>query len=152
MNFRYRRFVRSIIFIVRRTISQRLLRAPVLYFLQTRLGKYLDNGTDQGTAWQASSFDDSTWASGNAEFGYGDGGEATVVSYGPSPDNKYITTYFRKAFQVTNLSAYFKFTFDLIRDDGAAVYVNGTEVYRNNMPRRNDCLQHFGISRSWRRR
>jgi hypothetical protein len=62
--------------------------------------KFLDNGTDQGTAWRAPNFDDSSWASGPAELGYGDGGEATVVSYGPSSGSKYITTYFRRAFSV----------------------------------------------------
>ena len=44
--------------------------------------KYLDNGTNQGTAWTATSFNDATWASGPAELGYGDGDEATIVSYG----------------------------------------------------------------------
>ena len=28
--------------------------------------KYLDNGSDQGTAWRATSFNDSTWPSGPA--------------------------------------------------------------------------------------
>jgi hypothetical protein len=60
--------------------------------------KYRDDGSDQGTAWQSPSFDDSTWASGSAELGYGDGDEATVVSYGSNPNRKYTTTYFRKMF------------------------------------------------------
>ncbi len=37
--------------------------------------KYLDNGSDQGTNWIAPNFDDSAWASGPAELGYGDGDE-----------------------------------------------------------------------------
>ena len=37
---------------------------------------YRDNGSDQGTAWRAPSFNDSTWAAGQAQFGYGDGDEA----------------------------------------------------------------------------
>src|SRR5687767_9904937 len=41
--------------------------------------KYLDNGSDQGTAWRAPGFDDSDWESGPAELGYGDGDEATRV-------------------------------------------------------------------------
>ncbi|HRI22394.1 MAG TPA: hypothetical protein PLA68_15640, partial [Panacibacter sp.] len=44
--------------------------------------KYLDNGTNQGTAWAGTSFSDAAWASGNAQLGYGDGDEATVVGYG----------------------------------------------------------------------
>jgi len=59
--------------------------------------KYLDNGSDQGTAWQGPLFDDSSWASGPAQLGYGDGDEATVVNGGPAT-NRFITTYFRHAF------------------------------------------------------
>ncbi|WP_309640777.1 fibronectin type III domain-containing protein [Flavobacterium sp.] len=99
--------------------------------------KYLDNGTDQGIAWRDAAFNDTTWASNNAEFGYGDGGETTIVNYGTDPINKYITTYFRKSFNITNPSVYSNFTFDLIRDDGAVVYLNGVEIYRNNMPTTN---------------
>ena len=96
--------------------------------------KYLDNGTNEGTAWRATSFNDATWKTGNAEFGYGDGGEATIVSYGPSSTNKYITTYFRKTFNVADMSTISGLELSLIRDDGAVVYINGVEVYRNNLP------------------
>lgn len=96
--------------------------------------KYLANGTNQGTAWRATSFNDATWSTGNAELGYGDGGEATIVSYGPSAFNKYITTYFRKSFTVTNPAAYTSLTLSLLRDDGAVVYLNGTQVAKSNMP------------------
>ena len=46
---------------------------------------------------------------GTAELGYGDGDEYTVVSFGPDPNNKYITTYFRHAFNVVDASACTKF-------------------------------------------
>lgn len=96
--------------------------------------KYLDNGTDQGTAWREVAFDDSSWASGFAELGYGDGDEATVVSYGPDPLRRYITTYFRQSFQVSDPAVISSLRVRLIRDDGAVVYINGTEVWRSNMP------------------
>jgi glucose/arabinose dehydrogenase len=96
--------------------------------------KYLDNGSNQGTAWRATSFNDASWLSGNAQLGYGDGDETTVVSFGPSSSNKFITTYFRKSFNVTDASAFSGLELSLIRDDGAVVYINGTEVYRTNMP------------------
>ena len=98
------------------------------------LWKYLDNGTNQGSAWTLSLFNDSSWASGNAELGYGDGDEATLISYGPNAINKYITTYFRKAFTVTDASIYKALRLNLKRDDGAIVYINGAEVYSSNMP------------------
>src|SRR4030095_13111765 len=96
--------------------------------------KYLDNGSNQGTAWRENGFPDGGWATGNAELGYGDGDEATVVSFGPNSGAKYITTYFRKTITIPNASIYLSAGLRLLRDDGAVVYVNGTEVFRSNMP------------------
>ena len=96
--------------------------------------KYLDNGSNQGTAWRASGFDDSTWPSGAAQLGYGDGDEVTTVGFGPDTNNKFITTYFRRAFSVTSAAAFNALTLRLMRDDGAVVYINGVEVWRTNMP------------------
>ncbi len=96
--------------------------------------QYLDNGTDQGTSWQNIAFDDNDWASGLAQLGYGDGDETTVVSYGPNSNNKYVTTYFRQKFNVTNPSQYIGLLLKLLRDDGAVVYLNSVEIKRSNMP------------------
>lgn len=96
--------------------------------------KYLDNGTDQGAAWQSVTFDDTGWKTGYGKFGYGIPDTTTVVSYGPDAGNKYITTYFRKAISIADTSAFRFYTGNIMRDDGAVVYVNGVEVYRNNMP------------------
>lgn len=96
--------------------------------------KYLDNGSYPGATWNTTSFSDAGWASGNSELGYGDGGEATFVGYGSSSTNKYITTYFRKTINVADISLFSGLELSLIRDDGAVVYINGTEVFRNNMP------------------
>jgi len=96
--------------------------------------RYKDDGSDQGTAWRAAAFDDSGWLSGAAQLGYGDGDELTVVSYGPDPANKYVTTYFRRAFNVGDPAAFTALTLELLRDDGAVVYLNGNEVWRSNMP------------------
>jgi hypothetical protein len=97
--------------------------------------RYLDDGSDQGTAWTSPTFDDQTWASGPAELGYGDGDEVTTVSYGPSSSSKYITTYFRHTFSdfnsATNL---LQLAFNLRADDGAVIHVNGVEARRYNMP------------------
>ena len=76
--------------------------------------KYLDNGSNQGTAWRTTTFNDASWASGNAELGYGDGGEATVIKYGPNASNRYRTTYFRKAFTVSAPTNYSTFTLGLL--------------------------------------
>lgn len=96
--------------------------------------KYRDNGSNQGTAWRTLSFDDSRWKSGPAELGYGDGDENTTVRYGPDPNHKYITTYFRRAFQVSNAAAITALKLRLLKDDGAIVYLNGRQIMRSNMP------------------
>ena len=96
--------------------------------------KYLDNGSDQGTAWRNSDFDDAQWKSGKARLGYGDDGEVTRIEYGTDPDQKYITAYFRRSFQVPATEKFTAVQLLLCRDDGAAVYINGVEVLRNNLP------------------
>ncbi|UCG56624.1 MAG: right-handed parallel beta-helix repeat-containing protein, partial [Phycisphaerales bacterium] len=96
--------------------------------------QYLDDGSDQGDAWRETFFDDSTWLSGQAQLGYGDGDETTIVGFGPDDPNKYITTYFRHWFNVTDASIYSDLRLRLLRDDGAIVYLNGVEVARSNMP------------------
>jgi hypothetical protein len=96
--------------------------------------KYLDDGSNQGTAWRATAFNDAAWASGPAQLGYGDGDEATLVSFGPNGAAKYVTTYFRRAFTVADPLLYQTLTLNILRDDGAVVYLNGTEVFRTNMP------------------
>ncbi len=96
--------------------------------------KYLDNGTNQGTAWYGTGFGDGGWASGPAELGYGDGDEATVVSFGPDDQNKYTTTYFRHSFDVPDASIYQSITVNVKMDDGVVVYLNGSELFRDHMP------------------
>jgi Purple acid Phosphatase, N-terminal domain len=96
--------------------------------------KYLDNGSNQGTVWRGVGFNDAAWASGNAQLGYGDGDEATIVGFGGNTSARYITTYFRKTISVVNVSSYSSFALRAKRDDGIIVYVNGTERYRSNMP------------------
>lgn len=98
---------------------------------------YLDDGSDQGTAWQDLGFDDATWSTGQAELGYGDGGngaEGTQVGFGGNISSKFITTYFRRSFTVTNPENITGLQLGLRRDDGAVVYLNGTEIWRDGMP------------------
>lgn len=96
--------------------------------------KYLADGTDPGTSWRTADFDDSTWLEGAAKLGFGEDNESTVVGFGPVPEAKYTTTYFRHTFNVVDASALGNFLLRLLADDGAVVYLNGTEVFRSNMP------------------
>jgi hypothetical protein len=96
--------------------------------------RYLDDGSNQGTAWAASGYNDSAWPTGQAQLGYGDGDEATVIGYGGNAGAKNITTYFRRTFSVLDPSSVGSLALRILSDDGAVVYVNGSEVFRTNMP------------------
>ena len=97
--------------------------------------RYLDNGSDQRTVWTTPDFDDTGWASGPAELGYGDGDEATVVSFGPNQNDKHVTTYFRRSFVISDPAEFTDLLCSLIRDDAGIVHLNGQEVFRSeNLP------------------
>ncbi|MFT5408655.1 MAG: hypothetical protein ACI9NC_001365 [Verrucomicrobiales bacterium] len=96
--------------------------------------KYDDTGTDLGVTWSDSSFADTAWLEGLAKFGYGDNDEITTVRFGGSSSSKQITTYFRRRFYISDPSDYSGLTADLLVDDGAVIYINGSEVLRDNLP------------------
>lgn len=95
--------------------------------------KYLDDGSNQQTAWRETSYDDSLWSSGPGELGYGDGDETTTVSFGGNSSNKYRTTYFRKTVNIPNGSLYASYSINVMYDDGYSLYVNGVEANRTNL-------------------
>ena len=97
--------------------------------------KYNDQGIPLDTAdWTSLLFDDASWDFGQARLGYGDGNERTTLNFGNDADNKIPTYYFRKVFSVSDVAAIDSITLNLLRDDGAIVYLNGQEVARSNMP------------------
>jgi hypothetical protein len=95
--------------------------------------KYLDDGSDPGNGWTGLSFVESGWKSGKAPLGYGNGNETTTVGYGSDASKKYVTTYFRHSFECANAQQASDLLFEVVRDDGAVVYLNGQEVLRSNM-------------------
>lgn len=96
--------------------------------------KYSDQGLDLGTNWVRLDYDDSSWAQGAGRLGYNAPGLSTTVSYGLTATNKYITTYFRKAFFVPSNLHYTNLNLRLNRADGAVVWLNGQELFRANVP------------------
>ena len=118
--------------------------------------KYLDDGSDQGTAWRESAFVDNTWASGPSKLGYGDpppNGQTTVVGFvdmdpGTPGDQRNATTYFRKKVTLSSPAAYSFFVVKLKYDDGAAVYANGNEVLRTDNLPANAAFDTYATSRT----
>lgn len=103
-----------------------------IYLDPTTTWRYFDQGSTPAVGWAEPSYDDAAWSSGRPQLGYGDGDETTAVSYGPRGRDKYITTYFRATFDLAGAPS--PLSLRLLADDGAVVYVNGTEVVRDNMP------------------
>jgi hypothetical protein len=111
------------------------------FILFGSLWRYHDKGSNLLTSWVHLDFDDSAWSNGLAQLGYGDSDEITRVEDNPTPGynaadtDRFITTYFRKDFSVTNAAVFTNLSFRLLRDDGGVVYLNGVELFRSpNMP------------------
>ena len=92
--------------------------------------RYLDDGSDQGTQWRMPGFDDSGWDSGPASLGHNNSPVTVLRDTNPN----FATYYFRHTFTVSNLASVTHLDVSAQRDDGIVVYINGTEVWRNNMP------------------
>ncbi len=110
------------------------LAADTLLLPAGSLWHYHDTGVAPSAAWAQPGFDDSAWLSGPARLGYGDPEIVTTVDFGADPANKHITTWFRTTFMASNTAVYDVLRLELIRDDGAVVYLNGVEIVRSNMP------------------
>ena len=99
--------------------------------------KYLDDGTQlrlkPGPPWYAPEFNDSAWPTGKGWLGYGDP-TATTIGYGLAANARYITTYLRQIFAVSDAASISQLLLPVLRDDGVVVYLNGHEVLRMNMP------------------
>lgn len=116
--------------------SQPALAATLIH--KQSAWRFLDTGANQGVNWRYTFYDDDAWGFGRGEFGYGDDldgrPEATVISGGPDPNNRYPTTYFRRIFYAEDPEFMNTLTLRLLRDDGGVVYINGQEVFRSGMP------------------
>jgi Domain of unknown function (DUF4185) len=110
-----------------------VFRTPTILVSTNAAWKYLVTATAPLASWNSAAFDDSSWPSGAAQLGFGDGDEATPIGSGPDPNNRYITTYFRRIFTVADPAVFGALTVRLLRDDGGIVYLNGTEIFRSNM-------------------
>jgi hypothetical protein len=96
--------------------------------------RYLDDGSNQGTAWRTPGFSDANWSNNIAQLGFGDSDEATPIRR-TNTTGTIATFYFRKSIQVPDPTQYGTFSLQLLRDDAGIVYFNGREVYRSpNMP------------------
>jgi hypothetical protein len=81
--------------------------------------------------WRYLGFDDSTWNSAYAAFGYGDPAARTV--FPSTASGRYTSVFFRKAFGVAAPDLVTNVTLNIRVDDGFIVWINGNEVGRYNV-------------------
>ncbi|HAV62031.1 MAG TPA: hypothetical protein DCY13_06665, partial [Verrucomicrobiales bacterium] len=85
----------------------------------------------QPVDWTDPDLDDRAWPTGRSRLGYANGGLVGTVPAAPLR----VTTYFRRAFRIDDPSHFTRLDFRLLRDDGAAVYLNGRQIRLSNLPR-----------------
>lgn len=98
------------------------------YIAENSTWKYNDTGANLGTGWRATDFNDTAWKSGAAEIGYGENDEKTKITAG-----RY-TYYLRQSFDAGNIDGVTGLLIRANVDDGAAIYLNGVELSRYNLP------------------
>ncbi len=95
-----------------------------------RTWSYRDDDVDQGTVWREAGFDDSSWNTGLAPLGFGG---VNGLVFETTIERGMPTAYFRTTINVTDLDLIDHFIFRLLLDDGAVVYVNGEEAFREGI-------------------
>ena len=104
----------------------------------TNSWRYNGLGQDLGVAWRAPGFDDSAWSSNRALF-YNTTAVLPAAKNTPLPltngsGTRIITWYFRTPFIFNGSTTGVQFILRPILDDGAVYYLNGAELFRQNMP------------------
>jgi hypothetical protein len=106
--------------------------------------RYFDLGTEppvvDGHSWRDAEYPDDGWAAGPAVLGFAGAAVANPVAtltrrwVSGTSGPQVTTTYFRHEFHVDSVADVSGFLIEILRDDGAIVYLNGVELLRENMP------------------
>jgi hypothetical protein len=105
--------------------------------------RYFDSGSEPpalgSVTWKDPGFADTTWAHGPATLGFA--GSATINPV-VTPTRRYVngvsgtqvtTTYFRHTFTLASTNGNPNLLIDILRDDGAVVFLNGVPILAENM-------------------
>ena len=94
--------------------------------------RYQDAGADLGAEWRAPGYDDSSWPSGPGLMAFNATGLPAPTGTTLAGDRT--TYYFRTSFNFTGGTTNLTLDVRSVVDDGAVFYLNGSEIYRQNMP------------------
>lgn len=105
--------------------------------------RYFDAGSEPapaaGVSWRDPGYPDVSWNEGPAILGFAGSSTTNPVA---TVTRRYVTgntgtqvttTYFRHTFTLDSTSDATKLVIEILRDDGAVVYLNGVEILRENM-------------------
>ena len=93
--------------------------------------KYIVPDNELNNMWNTIEFDDNNWLEGEGGFGYGDNDDGTIL-------DQAISVYFRRSFNINDLSKLSKAIINADYDDGFVAFLNGHEIGRS------DNLSDFG--------
>jgi hypothetical protein len=100
-------------------------QAPPFLIGKHEVWKYSAGGSRPPDDWTQASFDDASWKSGRAGFGYGDSDDVTVLE---DMRNRYTAIYIRKFFDLERLDRVDSLYLYVKYDDGFVAYLNGKQV------------------------
>jgi hypothetical protein len=121
-------------------ISPSSVSSLVQLFPLSKVWRYNATGQNLGAAWREFDYNDASWSSGAGVLAKEDSGNATVypligTALTTNFGAYFVTNfYFRTHFTITNKTPVTSLAFSNVIDDGAVFYLNGTEIFRYNMP------------------
>lgn len=117
---------------------------PITMIARGATWRYYDLGAEPtaggGLTWRDPGFADAGWQQGPAILGFAGTAPVNPVAtttkryLSGSSGPQVTTTYVRRSFTLANTNANPMLQMEILRDDGAVVYLNGSEVLRENMP------------------
>ncbi len=85
-------------------------------------------------SWTSNGYDASAWKKGVAPLGFGEWGPITDIAATTKADRP-LAAQFRQVVELPDAASLIKPRLTVFADDGAIVYVNGTEIGRSNLPK-----------------
>ena len=102
--------------------------------------RYFHKNTAPKGNWKELEYDTTGWKTGHGMMGYDSSNKDrgyeydTKISYEKGDSAKYITAYFRNEFMIDDTTGLKTVIANVTYDDGVAIYVNGKELDRFNLP------------------